>query len=75
MVTLHILCHCSIKNLKFARNDHFTIMNISGHKTTSVFLRYNIITDAELQDVKWMNDKKIGVDVGVQQSRKTREIR
>ena len=47
MVTLHDLYHCSIKNLKFARNDHFTLMTISGHKTTSVSRRYNVVTDAE----------------------------
>ena len=32
MVTLHNLCHCSIKNLKFARKDHFPLMTISGNK-------------------------------------------
>ena len=74
MVTLHNLYHCSIKNLKFARNDHFTLMTISGHKTTSVCRRYNVVTDAELQDGKWMNDEKIGVHMSVHQPRKTREI-
>ena len=74
MVTLHDLCHCSIKNLKFARKDHFTLMTISSHKTTSVFRRYNVVTDAELQDGKWMNDEKIGVHMSVHQPRKTCEI-
>ena len=55
MVTLHDLCHCSINNPKLARNDQFTLMTISGHKTTSVFRRYNVFTDDELQDVKWIN--------------------
>ena len=68
MVTLHDLYHCSIKNLKFARNDHFTLMTISGHKTTSVSRRYNVITDAELQDGTWMNDEKIGVHMSVHQT-------
>ena len=67
MMTLHDLCHCSINNPKLARNDHFTIMTISGHKTTSVSRRYNVFTDHELQDVMWMNDEKIGVHVGVHQ--------
>ena len=61
MVTLHDLCHCSINNPKLARKDQFTLMTISGHKTTSVFRLYNVFTDDELQDVKWMNDEKIGV--------------
>ena len=74
MVKLHNLCHCSIKNLKFARNDHFTLMTISGHKTTSVSRRYNVATDAELQDGTWMNDEKIGVHMSVHQPWKMSEI-
>ena len=74
MVRLHDLCHCSINNPKLARNDHFTLMPLSGHKTTSAFRRYNVITDDELQDGKWMNDEKIGVHMSVQQPWKTREI-
>ena len=74
MVTLHDLCHCSINNPKFARNDHFTLMTISGHKTTSAFRGYNVITDDELQDVKWKNDENFGVHIGVHQPRKMREI-
>ncbi len=75
MVTLHDLCHCSINNPKLARNDHFTILTISGHKTTSVFRRYNDVTDDELKDVEWKNDGNSGVHIGVHQPRKTREIR
>ena len=74
MVRLHDLCHCSINNLRFARNDQFTLMPLSGHKTTSVSRRYNVVTDAELQNGKWMNDEKIGVHMSVHQPRKTREI-
>ena len=32
-------------------------MTISGHKTIPVFRRYNVFTDDELQDVKWINDE------------------
>ena len=74
MVTLQDLCHCSINNPKLARNDHFTIMTISGHKTNPVFLRYSVITEDELQDVKWKNDENFGVHIGVHQPQKTREI-
>ena len=74
MVTLHDLCHCSINKPKLAQNDHFTLMTISGHKTTSVLRRYNVVTDTELQDGKWMNDEKIGVHMSVHQPRKMREI-
>ncbi|MEC7683412.1 MAG: hypothetical protein VYC88_06215, partial [SAR324 cluster bacterium] len=60
----------SINNPKLARNDKFTLMIISGHKTTSVFRRYNVVTDDELQDVKWKNDENFGVHIGVHQPRK-----
>ena len=70
MVTLHDLCHCSINNPKLAQNDQFTLMIISGHKTTSFFRRYNVVTDDELQDVNWKNDENYGVP----QPRKTREF-
>ena len=43
-------------------------MTISGHKTTSVFWRYYVVTDAELQDGTWMNDEKIGVHMSVHQT-------
>ena len=74
MVTLHDLCHCSINNPKLARNDHFTLMTISGHNTTSVFRRYNVFTDAELQDVKWKNDVNSGVHMSVHRPLKMSEI-
>ena len=74
MVTLHNLCHCSIKNLKFARNDHFTFMTISGHKTTSVSRRYNVVIDDDLRVIKWKNDGNYGVLIGVHQPRKMNEI-
>ena len=74
MVTLHDLCHCSINNPKLARNDQFTLMTISGHKTTSVFRRYNVVTDADLQDVNWKKDENFGVHIGAHQPRKMNEI-
>ena len=74
MVTLHDLYHCSIKNLNFARNDHFTLMTISGHKTTSAFPGYNVIIDNELLDGKSTSDENFGVHMSVHQPRKMREI-
>ena len=48
-------------------------MTISGHRTTSVFRRYNVVTDEELQDVKWKSDTYQGGRIGGQQPRKIRE--
>ena len=52
--TFHDLRHCAINNLRLAGNDHFTIMAISGHKTTSVFKRYNVVTEEEVRSVSWI---------------------
>ena len=75
MVTLHVLCHCAINNPKLVRNDHFTLMTISGHKTTSVFWRYYVVIDDDLREIKWKNDSNFGVHMSVHQPRKTPEIR
>ena len=65
--TFHDLRHCAINNLRLAGNDHFTIMTISGHRTTSVFRRYNVVTDEELQEVKWKTENPVGGRIGGQQ--------
>ena len=74
MVTLHDLCHCSINNPKLARNDQFTIMTISGHKTTSVFRRHNVVIDGDLRGMKWKNDGNFSVHMSVHQPQKMNEI-
>jgi integrase len=51
--TFHDLRHCAINNLRLAGNDFFRIMAISGHKTMSVFKRYNLVTEDELNHVTW----------------------
>ena len=65
--TFHDLRHCAINNLRLTGNDHFTIMAISGSRTTSVFQRYNVVTEEELQEVKWKTDESSGVHIGVYQ--------
>lgn len=54
--TFHDLRHCALNNLRLAGNDYFRIMAISGHKTMSVFKRYNLVTEEELSQVTWLND-------------------
>ena len=68
--TFHDLRYYATNNPKLARNDNFILMTISGHKTTSVFRRYNVVTDDELQDVNWKNYENFGVP----QHRKTGKI-
>lgn len=54
--TFHDLRHCAINNLRQAGNDYFRIMAISGHKTMSVFKRYNLVTEEELSEVIWHDE-------------------
>ena len=49
-------------------------MAISGHRTASVFRRYNVVTEDELQKVKWKPEESRGVHIGVHQPRKKSEI-
>ncbi len=51
--TFHDLRHCALNNLRKAGNDFFQIMALSGHKTISVFKRYNLVTEEELAKIKW----------------------
>jgi integrase len=51
--TFHDLRHCALNNLRLAGNDYFRIMAISGHKTMSVFKRYNLVTEDEFSQVIW----------------------
>jgi len=51
--TFHDLRHCAINNLRLAGNDHFLIMAVSGHKTASMFKRYNLVTENELRTIAW----------------------
>ena len=72
-LTFHDLRRCAILNLRLAENDHFTIMTISGHRTTSVFRGYNVVSDEELQDVKWKTEKPVGGRISGQLPRKIRK--
>ena len=47
--TFHDLRHTAINNFRLAGHDFFRIMAVSGHKTMSVFKRYNTVTEEELK--------------------------
>ncbi|EKD36575.1 MAG: integrase family protein [uncultured bacterium] len=55
--TFHDLRHCAINNMRLAGNDYFRIMAASGHKTTAVFKRYNLVTEKELSEMKWLSEE------------------
>ena len=39
--------------LRKAGNDYTTIMKASGHKTMSMFLRYNLVNEEDVAGIKW----------------------
>lgn len=46
--TFHDLRHTAINNWRQAGHDYLRIMAVSGHKTMSVFKRYNTVTREEI---------------------------
>lgn len=47
--TFHDLRHTAINNWRLQGHDYFRIMAASGHKTMSVFKRYNTVSKDELK--------------------------
>jgi integrase len=47
--TFHDLRHTAINNWRKAGHDYFRIMAVSGHKTMSVFKRYNTVDREEIK--------------------------
>ena len=52
-LVFHDLRHSAITNLSKSGNTMPVIMKASGHKTTAMFLRYNLVDDEDLKAVKW----------------------
>ena len=49
----HDFRHCAVTNLRKAGNDYTTIMKASGHKTMSMFFRYNLVGEEDVANMKW----------------------
>jgi integrase len=47
--TFHDLRHTAINNWQLQGHDYFRIMAASGHKTMTVFKRYNTVSKEELK--------------------------
>lgn len=47
--TFHDLRHTAINNWRLAGHDYFRIMAATGHKTLTVFKRYNTVSRDELR--------------------------
>lgn len=54
----HDFRHCAITNLRKAGNDYSTIMKASGHKTMSMFFRYNLVDEDDIAGMKWKGESE-----------------
>ncbi|MGD0919715.1 MAG: tyrosine-type recombinase/integrase, partial [Thermodesulfobacteriota bacterium] len=52
----HDFRHTAINNWRKEGHDYFKIMAVSGHKTISVFKRYNMVDEAELKTLIFQID-------------------
>ena len=57
-VVFHDFRHTAITNMRKAGNPPSVIMKASGHKTMSMFLRYNLVDDDDLKSMKWNVENK-----------------
>ena len=53
----HDFRHVAISNLRKAGNSPTVIMKASGHKTMSMFLRYNLVDEEDLKGIRWIERK------------------
>jgi integrase len=61
--TFHDLRHTAINNWRLAGHDYFRIMAASGHKTMSVFKRYNTVSREELKALVGRNSDVVDTNM------------
>ena len=53
----HDFRHVANSNLSNAGNIPTVIMKASGHKTMSMFIRYNLVDEEDLKGMKWIDSE------------------
>ena len=53
----HDFRQVAISNLRNAGNSPAVIMKASGHKTMSMFIRYNLVDEKDLKGMKWIDSE------------------
>lgn len=67
----HDFRHTCINNWRKEGHDYFKIMAVSGHKTISVFKRYNMVDEAELRTLIFPMDTTVDT---MRKTSKTQEV-
>jgi integrase len=62
----HDFRHCAVTNLRKAGNDYSTIMKASGHKSMSMFFRYDLVDEEDVAKMKWKGEEKHVVKPGIE---------
>ena len=65
--TFHDLRHSAINNWRLQGHDYFRIMAATGHKTLSVFKRYNTVSREELKAL--VREKLIDIHLYIHQTK------
>ena len=56
-IVFHDFRHTAITNLRKAGNSTTVIMKASGHKTMSMFLRYNLVDEEDVKGIRWREEE------------------